>query len=206
MLKWGWVGLSLLFGCRVASSVGVYEDTRPRVSVVHLTRLDGSLDTLREDFNAHRDELRVIALLSSTEGPCVLGARALRESVLEEFPDAGLHVALVWMEMLPSDCTESALDAARLFDDRRVSHFYDASRIAGRSFAQGLLPIGVAWDTYLFYPPGETWTDGPPPPVRWAHQLGRIDPEHCHPGEELFAALADATRTMLTEQESRTAE
>lgn len=199
----GWVGSSLLFGCQVATSVGVYDGGKPGVAAVQLARLDGSLDVLREDFNAHQDELRVIALLSSTEGPCILGARALRESVLESYPDADLRVDIVWMEMLPSDCPESAVGAAQLFDDQRVRHFYDASKVAGRGFAQGLLPIGVAWDIYMFYPPGERWSDGPPRPARWAHQLGRIDPQHYHPGERLFGALGEAMEAMLAEQATR---
>jgi hypothetical protein len=66
MLKVGWVGLGLLVGCQVATSAHIHDGGAPGVAAVQLTRLDGSLDALREDFNAHEDELRVIALLSST--------------------------------------------------------------------------------------------------------------------------------------------
>jgi hypothetical protein len=103
--------------------------------------------------------------------------------------------------MLPSDCPDSVVRASSLFEDPRVRHFHDRTKLAGRTFAKGLLPIGVAWDTYLFYPPGAKWSDAPPHPARWSHQLGRIDPQHFHPREQLFIALAASTAALLPEDE-----
>lgn len=158
-----------------------------------------STAALRTAFNARADQPRIIALLSATEGPCALGARAVRESVLESYPDADLWVGMVWVDMQPSDCDRSVALAARRFVDGRVHHFHDPKKAAGRAFAVGLLPTGVAWDVYLFYPPGALWEDDPPRPLTWSHQLGRIDPEHFHPREMLFDKLHDSTGLLLRE-------
>ncbi|MFT5050883.1 MAG: hypothetical protein ACI8QZ_002289 [Chlamydiales bacterium] len=164
---------------------------------MEITSLETSVDSLRDEFNGRDGQARVVVLLSSTEGPCALGARAVRESVLESYPDADLWVGVVWVDMQPGDCGRSVALAARRFVDERVQHFHDPSKRAGRAFAVGLLPTGVAWDVYLFYPPGARWIDDPPQPLTWSHQLGRIDPEHFHPREVLFQKLHEATAAVL---------
>ena len=167
-------------------------------SEVAVRSLRDSVEPLRETFNQRVGQPRVVVLLSSTEGPCTLGARAVRESVLESYPDADLWVGIVWIDMQPSDCARSVDLAARRFVDGRVEHFHDPDKRAGRAFAVGLLPTGVAWDVYLFYPPGARWEDDPPRPFTWSHQLGRIDPEHFHPRELLFEKLHAATGELLS--------
>jgi len=168
--------------------------------VLEIPSLASSLAPLREEFNRRADQARIVVLLSSTEGPCALGARAVRESVLESYPDADLWVAVVWVDMQPSDCSRSVALAARRFVDDRVEHFHDPAKRAGRAFAVGLLPTGVAWDVYLFYPPGSRWLDDPPSPLTWSHQLGRINPEHFHPREVLFEKLHEATAKLLASE------
>ena len=102
-------------------------------------------------------------------------------------------VSIVWTPMLPGDCEKMAQSATALIPDARASHYYDPDRRAGRALASRMGGEGkVAWDIYLFFPPGMTWEDEAPLPVDWVHQLGDTawaDPARCHRGKDLVAAL-----------------
>lgn len=191
------VSVALLGACGAPGTRASVQDSDGVRVQEPMTSLDGSLAALRDDFNAHKDRPRVISLLSPTCGACEYGVEALRDSVLRAFPDADLHVEIVWLDMLPNDRPSTALEAARRLDDPRVRHFHDPSKVAGRAFARGLLPVGVAWDVYLFYPAGAEWTEDPPRPSSWSHQLGRVDPEHFHPRERLRAELRASAERLL---------
>ncbi len=76
--------------------------------------------------------------------------------------------------MRQGDSERAAADAALTLDRARLGvHFHDPGRIVGSAVAEALGGRGrVAWDIYLFYPPGSLWDGSPPPPVEWYHQLG----------------------------------
>lgn len=190
--------MALVTGCRAPGAVAAVQDGGgARLAPPPVTTLEGSLASLREDFNAHKDRPRVVSLLSPTCGTCRFGVDALRDAVLDAFPDADLHVQIVWLDMLPGDRASTAREAALRLGDSRVRHFHDPGRAAGRAFARGLLPVGVAWDVYLFYPAGAEWLEEPPRPVSWSHQLGRVDPEHFHPRERLPVELHASAAALL---------
>ena len=74
--------------------------------------------------------------------------------------------------MLPEDSLEAALPTIKILNDRRIQHFYDPEKVSGKAIAMSLGWGGrVAWDIYLFYSPGILWTDRPPKPNRWMHQM-----------------------------------
>ena len=102
-------------------------------------------------------------------------------------------VSIVWTPMLPGDCENAARSATALIPDARASHYYDPDRRVGRALASRMGGEGkVAWDIYLFFPPGITWKDEAPLPVDWVHQLGDAawaDPARCYRGDDLVAAL-----------------
>jgi hypothetical protein len=157
-----------------------------------LVALDSTLRPLRAGFDAAAGRPRLLAILSPTCGPCVFGAIAVREAVLEAFPDAGVAVLVVWIDMLGSDDLDAARRAARIFDDARVAQFHDPDRHAGSAAARWVTRDGSpAWDVYLFYGPDAVWSDGPPEPRRFAHQLGRpvADPARLRTGEALASEL-----------------
>ena len=127
----------------------------------------------------------------------------MQKAILESFPKADFSVSVVWIEMLPSDNLAAAQKMAATIRDSRVRHFYDprATRLAGHSFAKGLLKTGAgpAWDIYLFYDKAAEWSDDPPKPVDWMHQLSganRADPNRFHTGEDLVTQLRDAVQRM----------
>lgn len=107
----------------------------------------------------------------------------------------------IWVPMLRSDTLEEATKVSALIHDRRASHFYDRRRRAGRAVAATLGGLGeAAWDTYLFYRPGLTWMEAPPPPDRWMHQLGHsgwADPQRFRWADSLTEELRAAAETLL---------
>ncbi len=73
---------------------------------------------------------------------------------------------------MEGDNEESAQAASGSFLDDRVKHNWDSKRRFGELFAKRLNLKGLAWDVYLLYAPGVTWSeDEPPGPTFWMHQL-----------------------------------
>lgn len=74
--------------------------------------------------------------------------------------------------MVRGDTYEAAQKAAKKFKDTRVMQYYDPKQLAGRAFAGSLGQNDkVAWDVYLFYPPGALWQGLPPKAEAFMHQL-----------------------------------
>ena len=124
--------------------------------------------------------------------------------MLHAHPTANLAAAVVWIPMLGADDERAAAQASALVPDKRVRHFYDAERQAGRAIARSLGTDGaagqVAWDMYLFYDRRARWhaehAEAPPAPTDWVHQQrGRAwaDERRWRWGEDLTAALAAIT-------------
>lgn len=129
-------------------------------------------EELRTAFNSAQDAVRVVALLSPTCGACQHGQRTV-ESVFTKFPaDRRLQGFVVWLPMLKNDDASSAALQARTFTDARVLQRWDGSRKSGDLFATTLKLNRTAWDIYLVYAPGVTWTgESAPQPTFWMHQL-----------------------------------
>jgi mercuric ion binding protein len=130
------------------------------------------LDALRSAFNKDADHVRVIALLSPTCPYCQKGQRVV-QSVFEKHPnDERLRGFVVWLPMLPTDNQSTAGAQAGSFVDARVAQQWDGDRASGETFAKMLGLKREAWDVYLLYARGVTWTgDVPPSPTFWMHQL-----------------------------------
>jgi hypothetical protein len=95
--------------------------------------------------------------------------------------------------MLPADSAIAAQLMALAIRSANLRHFHDPQQQAARAFAGSLGAAGkVAWDIYLFYPPGRLWQNCPPPPAVWAHQLGKgswADPLCYRHGDGLVTEL-----------------
>lgn len=156
-----------------------------------LMSLVATVDPFRERFNAAASRPRFVAIVSSTCGPCISGAVTVNESIVKGFGVADIDVNVVWIDVLPSDGSISAIRASTIFSDPRVTQFHDPNQLLGNAFAGGLVTSGPAWDVYLFYPAGVRWDEAPPAPVAWAHQLGSgIAPaSHVKTGLDLAGAL-----------------
>jgi hypothetical protein len=112
-----------------------------------------------------------------------------------------ISISLVWIKMLPEDSKEKARVEAGNFTDSLIHHFYDPNKRSGTAIAESLgYKERVAWDIYLFYSAGVAWTDAPPAPTAWMHQLSEtwIDREHYHSGDDLVRELFLATQRLLS--------
>jgi len=119
-----------------------------------------------------------------------------------------LALLIVWIDMLEKDSDQAAARAARLLDrEARGAHFHDPQRAVGASVASALGGRGeVAWDVYLFFPPGRQWGGAPPEPDEWYHQLGGsawAGKSHHRIGRGLAGALSQGAARFAARSEPR---
>ncbi len=118
--------------------------------------------------------------------------------ILQAYPHARINVSIVWIKMLSSDNARAARQAARLIADARAKHFYDPKGRVGKTIARSLgEPDQTAWDMYLFYAVGERWSETPPPPLAWVHQLSESWADHYRFGDDLETELARIAERLL---------
>ena len=195
--------------------------TRPSANApVRLVPIEGSLEPVIEQFNAHKDKPRVVAMLSPTCGGCVHAANAIFAEALQAHPDEDLRVLVIWEPMLGSDNEAAARASATIFDDPRVLQFWDAERLSGITYSTEVYPqrmrqIAQAmpddhfmkgrfqnmqdvppqnvpmWDFAVFYPPGVQWTDTPPASSAFIRQLA------------IYVTPQGTSATMLTDDFTR---
>ncbi len=103
----------------------------------------------------------------------------VQEEVLEEVASEELRAYAVWVPMLRTDDERSARRATTFLPDERVSHYWIPSQGLGRAFQEPLALAGEpAWDVYLLFGPGRSWSDGEvPAPDHFMHQLSGRLPE-----------------------------
>lgn len=161
-----------------------------------------SVNQIRDAFNKQSDQVRFIAILSSTCGWCLQGAEAVQKSVIEKMADKNISVIIVWTNMLKTDDQEHAFKAASMFKDGKIVQFFDAENKFGDLVAKRLNPKGEkAWDIYMFYDTEAEWNQTIPRPFDYAHQLSSLH----HPwadntkyfcGNDLTKRLTDITNSL----------
>lgn len=127
--------------------------------------------SLQTEFERHKGDVRLVALLSPTCGYCIKGYRYMRK-LLDEIADPRLKMFVVWESILSGDSRAiAAKQAARGTDPRIVYQAWDGDNLTGQAWS-GAMRIGSpAWDVYFLYGPDGTWTaDRPTTPVYWQHQ------------------------------------
>ncbi len=72
------------------------------------------------------------------------GARAVLESIVAGYPDTDLGIHVVWAPMLGSDNEEAARNTSKMFDDPRVSQYWDAKRLLGAGYSADVFPSYLA--------------------------------------------------------------
>ena len=96
----------------------------------------------------------------------------MHEIIFKRFPDADISASIVWIPILDNDSFEAAIPSVKFLSDKRIQHYYDQNQIVGKEIANTVGWTGhIAWDIYLFYAPDVDWTDLPPKPSYWMHQL-----------------------------------
>ncbi|HZL86100.1 MAG TPA: hypothetical protein VFD07_12070 [Candidatus Krumholzibacteria bacterium] len=119
----------------------------------------------------------------------------MQEQVLATIESEKLAIYVVWEPILRTDNARASRKATMLVPDARARHYWIDTEALGELFQPALgLTTEPAWDVYLVYPPGGTWSDVPPAPEFFMHQLvGRLPEERLLDGE----ALAQRIRQLL---------
>jgi len=85
-----------------------------------------------------------------------------------------LKVYIVWLPMFPGDSREWAKIRTTEFSDKRLSHYWDGDKLAGKEWQKVLGTKREAWDVYLLYGAASQWEKEPAAPDFWMHQLGGV--------------------------------
>ncbi len=129
------------------------------------------IERVRGRFNDRSDCVRVVSLVSPTCLVCQYGAGALR-TVFDLGEDSDVIGLVGWIPMMDADDLDAAETEAARLAVPGVEHVWDGEKTLGGAFSKTLGLQSSAWDVYLLYARGVTWTgEVPPAPTFWMHQL-----------------------------------
>jgi len=92
-----------------------------------------------------------------------VGASWVREHILSTHRTAPLHLVVVWEPMYPGDTRKDAAEN-EVFDDPRVTSFWDPHEISGRWFGKHANHASegpIVWDAFYAFAPSANWRDPP---------------------------------------------
>jgi hypothetical protein len=97
------------------------------------------------------------------------------QQVMNYFSDKPLHLFVIWLPAISTDSRDDAVERSNQFLEDRVSYYWDAQKLSGKSVGS-VLELGMsAWDVYLLYPSSQNWNTDLPPPIFWMHQLQGLE-------------------------------
>ncbi len=114
----------------------------------------------------------------------------VQDNVLAKLDNDNLRVYVVWTPVLREDNRTAAGQSVAYITDTRAVHFWDEDKSLGLSFGKLVtLPRQreLAWDVYFVFGKDAEWTESPPTPADWMHQLG-VD-ERLFDGDKLRATV-----------------
>lgn len=97
--------------------------------------------------------------------------------MLEEVGDARLRTYIVWVPILPQARAGMGAPAAQRESqsggDPRLQYYWDPEAELTHQFREiiGLPETSPAWDVFFVFGPDARWSDAPPRPDFWMHQL-----------------------------------
>ena len=99
----------------------------------------------------------------------------MQDNILAKLSSDNLRVYVVWTPVLREDNRTAAGQSIAQITDSRAVHFWDEDKSLGLSFGKLVtLPRQreLAWDVYFVFDEQSEWTETPPKPTDWMHQLG----------------------------------
>jgi hypothetical protein len=91
-----------------------------------------------------------------------VGASWVREHILDDHRTAKLSVIVVWEPMYPGDTRQDAVEN-EVFDDPRVTSFWDPTEISGKWFGEreaGGSDGPIVWDAFYAFNASARWGAG----------------------------------------------
>jgi len=147
----------------------------PERKPLALTVLSENCQELKDAFNADKNAVKVLLIVSPRCPACRRGASLVQKQALDQIPGGKVKVFVVWIRRYFGDSHDAAQEATTLVPDRRASHFWDGSGRLSRRYAKIVDLPGkrtFAWDGYFVFGPKTKWAENPPTPDFWMHQLG----------------------------------
>lgn len=152
-----------------------------------LVTLYRELSPLREAFNHHRDQERLMLLISPSCGTCAKLLGAVKESWLADNPDRAL--ILVFQRVYPQDGLDLVRHHLRDLPTDRVHALMDEQRLAASWMTRSCLPLGIGRHLVMVFPPGMEWTQSDPVPIAWCHAMGGLRDRHQVESDEFASWL-----------------
>ena len=204
----GWTLSALLAVIIVLAVGGCGQKLNAAAQNVGYTVLGGDDQPLRDDFNRNRDDIRLVFLVDPICPGCLRGLADMGDDLLSGLSAGAPVKVYVVFEPVIGGQANNIKAAAALLRSPTPRLYWNPTGDFGREMSHVLgywngYRWVYAWDTWLIYPPGATWTDGAPPkPVFLMHQLGGLPrtAQFPHLDGRVFAArvkamMASRTRT-----------
>jgi hypothetical protein len=151
---------------------------RPERKAAAVTVLSENFQELKDAFNSDKNSVKVLLIVSPRCPMCRMGASVVQKQALDPIQIDKVKVFVVWIKRFFGDSRDAAQEATALVPDRRARHFWDGSGQLSKRYAKIVELPGkrdFAWDVYFVFGPKAEWTDNPPAPDFWMHQLGGRD-------------------------------
>jgi hypothetical protein len=172
----------------VVDSNGARAERKPPT----LTDISASFQELKDAFNANKNAVKVLLLVSPRCPMCRMGAVTVQKQ-LDRIQSDKVKVFVVWIKRFFGDSRNAAREAMALVPDRRARHFWEGSGQLSKRYA-GIVELphkrNFAWDVYFVFGPKAEWTESPPTPDFWMHQLGGPETGNLLDGNRFRDAIA----------------
>jgi hypothetical protein len=143
-------------------------------------RLDDDARQLRDDFNRTKGTVRLLFVVDPSCSVCLRGMDDINRDLLSSTRDPRLQTFVVHVPVIGAQA-KHVLPAAKLLPAENVRHYWNASGEFGRDLSKRIglknsKKFVYAWDVWLIYDPGVTWSEKAiPQPVLLMHQLEELD-------------------------------
>ena len=93
--------------------------------------------------------------------------------MLRQIASPELAVYAVWVPMSGAE-EKHVRKGIETLPDSRVRQYWDPANGLGFAYQKVLGTPEEAWDVYMLYAPDAKWSDTPPEPNYWMHQLSKL--------------------------------